>query len=181
MSRSLFNNEFISSPHFNEPFEFITPDRIGDLVQQSADFCPTFNPFQVEQSTLDTSIIEVIHPNLQTEEPLDADALLERLDREDVEDVVEVDPIDVEETSSCDDSVVELVQEEDDGQLLYQCEASDQGHLQKKRRNSLSVGSLRRPSFKVVVVNLKIESCRSCTTQELIFTSAAGCAGQGKV
>ena len=92
MSRSPFNNELIGSPHFNEPFEFITPDMVGDLVQQpAADFCPTFNPFQVEQSTLDTSIIEVIHPNLQTEEPLDADALLERLDREDVEEVVEVE------------------------------------------------------------------------------------------
>ena len=93
--------EFISSPHFNEPFEFITPDRIGDLVQP--DFCPTFNPFQVEQSNLDTSIIEVIHPNLQTVEPLDADALLERIDQEseqeDVEAVVEVDPIEVLETS----------------------------------------------------------------------------------
>jgi len=156
MSCSPFN-EFISSPHFNEPFEFITPDRIGDLVQP--DFSPTFNPFQVEQSNLD--IIEVIHPNLQSVEPLDADALLERLDgeseQEDVEEVVEVDPIEVLETSSCNDSVVELVKEEDDGQLLSPSEASHP-HLQKKRRSTLSMESLRRPSFKVVPAKVKYES-----------------------
>ena len=161
-------HEFISSPHFNEPFEFITPDRIGDLVQP--DFSPTFNPFQVEQNNLD--IIEVIHPNLQSVEPLDADALLERLDgeseQEDVEEVVEVDPIEVLETSSCNDSVVELVQEEDDGQLLSPSETSHL-HLQKKRRSTLSMESLRRPSFKVVQVNvklncIKIESIQVCAS-----------------
>ena len=165
MSCSPFN-EFISSPHFNEPFEFITPDRIGDLVQP--DFSPTFNPFQVEQSNLDTSIIEVIHPNLQTVEPLDADALLERLDgeseQEDVEEVVEVDPFEVLETSSGNDSVVELDHEEDDGQLLSRLD------LQKRRKITLSMESLRRPSFKVVQVNvkltgLKIGSIQGCASQ----------------
>lgn len=159
MSCSPFN-EFISSPHFNEPFEFITPDRIGDLVQP--DFCPTFNPFQVEQSNLDTSIIEVIHPNLQTVGSLDADALLERLDQEseqeDVEEVVEVDPIEVLETSSCNDSVVELVEEdvEDYGHLLSPSDASHLD-LRKKRRNTLSMECLRRPSFKVVPAKVKYE------------------------
>ena len=169
MSCSPFN-EFFSSPHFNEPFEFITPDRIGDLVQP--DFCPTFNPFQLEQSNHDASIIEVIQPNLQSVEPLDADAFLERLDgeseQEDVEEVVERDPIEVLETSSCNDSVVELVHEEDDGQLLSPSEPSHL-HLQKKRRNALSMESLRRPSFKVVQVNvklncIKIESIQACAS-----------------
>jgi len=156
MSCSPFN-EFFSSPHFNEPFEFITPDRIGDLVQP--DFCPTFNPFQPEQSNLDTSIIEVIQPNLQSMEPLDADAFLERLDgeseQEDVEEVVEMDPIEVLETSSCNNSVVELVHEEDDGRLPALSEASHLD-LQKKQRNTLE--SLRRPFFKVVPAKVKYES-----------------------
>ena len=150
--------EFISSPHFDEPFEFITLDRIGDLVQP--DFCTTFNPFQVEQSNLDTSIIEVIHPNLQTVGPLDADALLERLDRAEHEqeedgEVVEVDPIEVLEGSSLDDSVVELFHDEDDGQLLSQSEVSDLD-LQKKQKNTPSLESMRRPFFKVVHKNVTL-------------------------
>ena len=160
MSCSPFN-DFISSPHFNEPFEFITPDRIGDHVQ---DFCPTFNPFQVEQSKLDTSIIEVIDANPQTVEPLDADALLERLDRPEHEsgsldqdnEVVEVDPFEVLEADSINDSVVELVLEEGDGQLsnpdeeLSQSEASDLYNLQKRQKKDSSLENWRRPSFKVV-------------------------------
>ena len=146
MSCSPFN-EFISSPHFNEPFEFITPDKIGDLV------CPTFNPFEVEQSNLDTSIVEVIHPNHRRVEPLDADALLERLDRAEHEqeedgEVVEVDPIEVLEGSSFSDSVVELVHEEDDGQSQSQSDTSDLD-LQRKQKKTPSSESLRRPSFKV--------------------------------
>ena len=146
MSCSPFN-EFISSPHFNEPFEFITPDKIGDLV------CPTFNPFEVEQSNLDTSIVEVIHPNHRIVEPLDADALLERLDRAEHEqeedgEVVEVDPIEVLEGSSFSDSVVELVHEEDDGQSQSQSDTSDLD-LQRKQKKTPSSESLRRPSFKV--------------------------------
>ena len=156
MSCSPFN-EFISSPHFNEPFEFITPDRMGDLVQE---FCPTFNPFEVEQSNLDMSVIEVIHPNPQTVEPLDADALLERLDRAEHEqeedgEVVEVDPIEVLEGSSLDDSVVELFHDEDDGQLLSQSEVSDLD-LQKKQKNTPSLESMRRPFFKVVHKNVTL-------------------------
>ena len=146
MSCSPFN-EFISSPHFNEPFEFITPDRIGDLV------CPTFNPFEVEKSNLDTSIVEVIHPNHRIVEPLDADALLERLDRAEHEqeedgEVVEVDPIEVLEGSSFSDSVVVLVHEEDDGQSQSQSDTSDLD-LQRKQKKTQSSESLRRPSFKV--------------------------------
>ena len=146
MSCSPFN-EFISSPHFNEPFEFITPDKIGDLV------CPTFNPFEVEQSNLDTSIVEVIHPNHRRVEPLDADALLERLERAEHEqeedgEVVEVDPIEVLEGSSFNDSVVELVHEEDDGQSQSQSDTSDLD-LQRKQKKTPSSESLRRPSFKV--------------------------------
>ena len=148
MSCSPFN-DFISSPHFNEPFEFITPDRIGDHAQ---DFCPTFNPFQVEQSILDTSITEVIDPNPQPVEPLDADALLERLDQAEHESgspnpenavLMEEDPFEVLEASSINDSVVELVQEEDSGQLLEedcsQCEASDLVDLEKKQKKSFNL------------------------------------------
>ena len=168
MSCSPFN-DFISSPHFNEPFEFITPDNIGDQVQ---DFCPTFNPFQVEQSKLDTSIIEVIDPNPQTVEPLDADALLEKLDQPEHESgsldqydaVVEVeeDPFEVLEA---DDSVVELVQDEDSGLLLEeegsQSEASDLVDLEKKQNN---LERFRRPSFKVVqmINGLEIKITQGC-------------------
>ena len=185
MSCSPFN-EFISSPHFNEPFEFITPGRIGDLVQP--DFSPTFNPFQVEQSNLD--IIEVIHPNLQSVEPLDADALLERLDgeseQEDVEEVVEMDPIEVLETSSCNNSVVELVHEEDDGRLPALSEASHLD-LQKKQRNTLE--SLRRPFFKVIQVIVILNSLRIepfmlvlvAYFRRVMATFLQGCAGEGKV
>jgi len=169
MSCSPFN-DFISSPHFNEPFEFITPDRIGDHAQ---DFCPTFNPFQVEQSIIDTSITEVIDPNPQPVEPLDADALLERLDHAEHESgsqnpenavLMEEDPFEVLEASSINDSVVELVQEEDSGQLLEeersQCEASDLVDLEKKQKNtpSFNLERLRRPSFKVVPAKVKYET-----------------------